>query len=53
MDVVIERNSRPKSAFPRLLLAIMLVAVMAYAVSYLFAVSPIIVQVLATLVSGS
>lgn len=53
MEVVIKPNSGIKNALPRFLLAIALVAVMAYTVSYLFAVSPIIVRVLGTLVAGS
>lgn len=53
MNTVMEPNSGIRSALPKLLLAIALVAVMAYAISYLFAVSPILVRVLGTLVSGS
>nr|MBS0020730.1 hypothetical protein [Gammaproteobacteria bacterium] len=53
MSVTIEPNSSTKSALPSFMLAIALVVLMAYAVSYLFAVSPIIVRVVGTLISGS
>ncbi|MFZ0256595.1 MAG: hypothetical protein WAN46_13355 [Gammaproteobacteria bacterium] len=53
MNVIIEPNSGIKSALPKFVLAIALVAVMAYTVSYLFAVSPIMVRVLGTLLSAS
>ena len=53
MDIVIKPNTGIKTAFPKFLLAIALIAVIAYTISYLFAVSPIIVRVLGTLLSGS
>lgn len=53
MDVIIKSNFGIKSALQKLLLAIALVAMMTYTMSYLFAVSPILVRVLGGLIAGS
>lgn len=52
MDTAIKSGSGTKNALSKFVLTIALVAVLAYAVSYLFAVSPVIVRAVGTLVSG-